>query len=313
MLLYKALLTIDPSFIEGRRAGSNEIVANNSSGVGNSELASMQALQEKKDRYLAESAMFLDRLKKHMEITFGAAFLQTKDTLATLDRKAMPSTKVNIEAHDAGRNMLWMVSPLILFAKEVDQSSWETLLRMYQGQAGMVYQDEVRDNITSWKRFARKPTGDEQDLLFTAQEKEPESLTGAARKLTVKRSQTLARGLRVASSDRELKASSVQDGKLFAYDVFSKALDDIGPVLLTEQNFITEFFHATSTDSVDFPEAVNAAPPELRRGPNLWVRKQFEADRAMAKRVADVMEDIFSFWPSEIQSLVEWSIKADPL
>ncbi|PVI05151.1 hypothetical protein DM02DRAFT_517359 [Periconia macrospinosa] len=312
VLLYKALLTIDPSFIEGRRGGGGP-VATTSSGVGNSELASMQALQEKKDRYLAESSMFLDRLKKHMEITFGAAFLQTKDTLATLDRKAMPSTKANIEAHDAGRNMLWMISPLILFAKEIDQASWETLLRMYQSQAGMVYQDEIRDNIGSWKRFARKPTGDEQDLLFTAQEKEPESITGAARKLTVKRSQTLARGLRVASSDKETKANTIQDGKLFAFDVFARALDDIGPVLLTEQNFITEFFHATSTDSVDFPEAVNVAPPEQRRGPNLWVRKQFEADRAMAKRVADVMEDIFSFWPSEIQNLVEWSIKADPL
>ncbi|CAI6326210.1 unnamed protein product [Periconia digitata] len=313
VLLYKALLTIDPSFIESRKGDATRTVAASSGGVGNSELAAMQALQEKKDRYLAESAMFLDRLKKHMDITFGAAFLQTRDTLANLDRKAMPSTKANIEAHDAGRNMLWMISPLILFAKEIDQTSWESLLRMYQGQAGIIYQEEIRDNIGSWKRFARKPTGDEQDLLFTAQEKEPESITGAARKLTVKRSQTLARGLRVASSDKEPKTNSVQSGKLFAFDVFSKALDDIGPVLLTEQNFITEFFHATSTDSADFPEAVNAAPPDLRRGPNLWVRKQFEADRAMAKRVAEVMEDIFAFWPSEIQSLVEWAIKADPL
>ncbi|KAF1957081.1 hypothetical protein CC80DRAFT_471549 [Byssothecium circinans] len=312
VLLYKALLTIDPSFIEGRRGGT----AGNgttSSGFGNSELASMQALREKKDRYLSDGAMFLDRLKKHMEITFGAAFLQTKDALANIDRNAMPSTKANIEAHNAGRNMLWMLSPLILFAKEIDRQSWEALIRMYQNQAGVIYQDEIRDNISSWKRFARKPTGDEQDLLFTAQEKETESMAGAARKLTVKRSQTLARGLRAASGDKEPKSNKAQDGKLYAFDVFSKALDDIGPVLLTEQNFITEFFHATSTDSVDFPEAVNSAPPESRRGPNLWVRKQFEADRAMAKRVAEVMEDIFSFWPTEIQNLVEWAIKADPL
>ncbi|KAF2675712.1 hypothetical protein K458DRAFT_381054 [Lentithecium fluviatile CBS 122367] len=314
VLLYKALITIDPNFIEGARPNTSEDLQKipSSGGFGNSELASMQALQEKKDRYLNEGAMFLDRLKKHMEITFGAAFLQTKDALANIDKTAMPSTKANIEAHDAGRNMLWMVSPLILFAKEIDRASWDALIRMYQVQAGQIYQDEVRDHILSWKRFARRPTGEEQELLFTAQEKEVESITGAARKLTVKRSQTLARGLRNASGDKE-KANRAQDGKLFAFDVFSRILEGIGPVLLTEQNFVTEFFHATSTESVDFPETVNAAPPEARQGPNLWARKQFEADRAMAKRVAEVMEDIFSFWPTEVQNLVEWAVKADPL
>jgi hypothetical protein len=315
VLLYKALTTIDPDSIEGGRAHTtNDIQKMPSSvGFGNSELASMQALQEKKERYLNEGAMFLDRLRKHMDITFGAAFLQTKDSLASVDSSTMPSTTAIIEAHDAGRKMLWMISPLILFAKEIDRVSWDALIRTYQTQAGQIYQEEIRDHILAWRRYARRPTGEEQDLLFTAPEKEVETITGAARKLTVKRSQTLARGLRNASGDKEGKAARAQDGKLFAFDVFSKILEGIGPVLLTEQNFVTEFFHATSTDSVDFPEAVNVTPPEERRGPNLWARKQFEADRAMAKRVAEVMEDIFAFWPTEVQDLVDWAVKADPL
>lgn len=313
VVLYKALITIDPAFAEGSRSTADLSKITSHSGFGNSELATMQALQEKKDRYLMESSMFLDRLKQHMTITFGKAFIDTKDALARLDKTAMPSTKANIEAHDVGRKELWMLSPLILFTKEVDRPIWDELLRMYQSQAAQVYQDEVRDNTSAWKRFARKPTGDEQDLLFTAQEKETESITGAARKLTVKRSQTLARGLRSASGDKESKIDKSQSGKLHPFDVFAKVLEDIGPVLLTEQNFITDFFHATSTDAVDFPEAVNAALPIERRGPNLWVRKQSESDRLMAKRVAQAMEDIFSFWPTEIQNLVEWAVKADPL
>ena len=318
VLLYKALITIDPAFVEGssRRASSaGELrkVTSAHTAFGNSELASMQALQEKKERYLRESALFLERLKQHMSMTFGAAFIQTKDSLAKVSTSGMPSTKANIEAHNAGRDTLWMLSPVILFAKEVDRATWDELLRMYQNQAGQVYQDEVRDNILAWKRFARKPSGEEQELLFNAPEKEAESITGAARKLTVKRSQTLARGLRSASGDKETKVDKTQTGKLYAFDVFHKVLDDIGPVLLTEQNFISDFFHATSTDAVDFPEAVSAAAPERRQGPNLWVRKQFEADRDMAKHVAQVMEDIFSFWPTEIQNLVEWAVTMDPL
>ncbi|KAJ4408345.1 hypothetical protein N0V91_003349 [Didymella pomorum] len=312
VLLYKALITIDPAFVAGSRAGLGQTAG--STGFGNSELATMQALQEKRDRYLSEGASFLDRLKKHMEITYGAAFLTTQDALKQIDQGSMPSLRKNIEAHDAGRSELWMLSPVLLFAKEIDRTSWDTLIQMYQTQAAQLYQQEVRDNILAWRRFARKPAGDEQDLLFTTQEKEPESMAGTARKLTVKRSQTLARGLRSASGDKEPKvAKAPQDGKLYAFDVFGRVLDDIGPVLLTEQNFITEFFHATSTDTIDFPDAVAAAPPQSRRGPNLWIRKQFEADRLMAKRVADVMEDIFSFWPTEIQSLVDWAVTSDPL
>jgi hypothetical protein len=315
VLLYKALLTIDPTFVEGGRSGTandmNKITSN--SGFGNSELATMQALQEKKERYLNESAMFLNRLKQHMDITFGAAFIETKDALANIDNTSMPSTEHNVKAHDAGRNTLWMLSPLILFAKEIDRSSWIALIRVYQAQAGQMYQNEIRDNVSAWKQFARKPTGEEMDLLFTAQEKETESFPAAARKLTVKRSQTLARGLRAASGDKEPKASKTQEGKLYAYDVFSKILEDMGPVLLTEQNFVTDFFHATSTNAVDFPEAVSQAPPEQRRSTNLRVRRQFESDRTMAKQVAEVMEEIFSFWPAEIQALVGWAVNADPI
>jgi hypothetical protein len=313
VLLYKALITIDPSFVAGSRSGDAPSKRASGSGFGNSELGTMQALQEKRDRYLNEGASFLDRFKKHMEITFGAAFMQTKDALTNVDQGSMPSLKKNVEAHEVGRNDLWKLSPIVLFAKEVDRTSWDALLRMYQAQAGKLYLQEVQDNILVWRKFARKPTGEEQDLLFTTQEKETEGIATTARKLTVKRSQTLARGLRSTSGEKEAKASKTQDGKLFAYDVFTRILEDTGPVLLTEQNFITEFFHATSTDAVDFPEAVEAAPPEARRGPNLWIRKQFEADRAMAKHVTGVMEEIFSFWPTEIQNLVDWAVQADPL
>ena len=310
VLLYKALITIDPSFISrsdgaGKRASS--------SGFDNSELATMQALQEKRDNYLNEGASFLDRFKKHMEITFGAANMRTKDALSDMDVGSTPSLKKNVEAHEIGRSELWMLSPIVLFAKEIDRSSWDALLRMYQTQTARLYQEEIHDNVLAWRKLARKPTGEEQELLFTAQEKETESIAGTARKLTVKRSQTLARGLRSTSGEKEGKVNKTQDGKLFAYDVFARILDDTGPVLLTEQNFITEFFHATSTDAFDFPDTVQQAPPEARRGPNLWIRKQFEADRAMAKHVTGVMEEIFSFWPTEIQSLVDWAVQADPL
>lgn len=317
-MLYKALTTIDPAIVQGSRASTTDGAL---STFGNSELAAMQALQEKRDLYLEESTMFLSRLVQFMDMTYGAAFMDTKDALAKLDPTAKPWTKRNVDAHDLARKALWQFSPLLLFAKEVDNSSWETLVKMYQTRAATIYQDEIRDNITSWKRFARKATGEEADLLFTSQEKESESLTGAARKLTIKRSQTLARGLRAASGDKdkdkekekESKADRTQSGKYHPFEVFAGVLDDSGPLLLTEQNFITDFFHATSSDTTDFADAVKAAAPEDRQPPSLLYRRPFESDRIMAKRVASIMEDIFTSWPNDIQNLVEWAVKADPL
>ncbi|OCK76882.1 hypothetical protein K432DRAFT_334895 [Lepidopterella palustris CBS 459.81] len=316
LLLYKAMVTIDPALAQGSRSSAVDDPSKftSTSGFNNSELASMRALQEKRDRYLNESALFLDRLKQFMDMTFGAALLNTQDALAR--QKAggsKASTKLDVAAHDLARNLLWQYSPLLLFAKEIDRASWDELIRMYQSRARPIYQDEIRDNVLAWKKIARKPTGDEQDLLFTTQEKEAESLTGAARKLTVKRSQTLARGLRSASNEKESKIDKSQNGRLHAFETFAGVLDEVSPLIFTEQNFVTDFFHATSAENLDFYDAVNLTPPESRRGTNLFTRKQFEPDREMAKRVMELMEEMYSSWPTDLQNLVEWAVKADPL
>src|SRR5262249_971248 len=145
-------------------------------------------------------------------------------------------------------------------------------------------------------------------------------LTGAARKLTVKRSQTLAKSLRSASAEKALNRSSVHPPNgsasgLWSFEVFANALDEMTPLIFTEQNFIVDFFHPTTSSglSQDFSDAVTVAPPESRKGTNLYARKPFEADRAMARRITDMMESLFESVPIELQSLIEWSLKADAL
>jgi hypothetical protein len=85
------------------------------------------------------------------------------------------------------------------------------------------------------------------------------------------------------------------------------------PLISIEQNFIVEFFHATGTENIDFTDAVAVAPPEARRGTNLHIRRAFEPDRDMARRIVEAMDDVYSFFPAELQSLIEWAIKAEPL
>lgn len=306
VVLFKAMITIDPTIRKDVTSNSSD-----SQPYGSNELASMRALQEKRDNYMSESTLFLERLKQFMDMTFGAALLDTKDALEKARSSGKNATKLDPRTHDLARGGLWQYSPLMLFAKEVDTFSWDGFLKMYQARARPIFQEELRDNMGAWKKLVRKPTGDEAELLFTTQEKETEGISSTARKLTVKRSQTLARTLRNAGGDKAEREKQI--GKFFPFEVFSSALDEMRPILFTEQNFIVEFFHATSAESVDFVDAVVITPPDRRSAPDLDARKLFEPDRAMAKKVAEVMEDIFATWPNDLQNMVEWAVRADPL
>jgi hypothetical protein len=305
LMLYKAMVAIDPSIRQGGTA------ATRAAALANGDLSSMSALQEKSDQYLGEASVFLNRLKKHLEIHFGAAFMNTKDYMKSSGPNA--STKLSVEAHDLARNFLWMFSPVLLFAKEIDASAWDSILRAYQKEARAVYQPEIRESLQTWQRATRKATGEEQEFLFTYNEKEADGLgVAAARKMTVKRSQTLAKGLRSASGEKSRNAG-LQTSTLYPYETFAGALEEALPLISTEQNFIVDFFHATGVQKMDFVDAVTYAPPEGRRGTNLYTRKPTEADKVVAKRVAEGMSDIFTSFPSELNSLMIWCLTTDPL
>jgi len=323
LALYKAMVTIDPSVKQQNSLEDKGTAAL----LANSELSRMTALQEKRETYMNEAIMFISRFLQFMDMTFGAAFLDTRDAMDRRRTAAGPSTKLSVEDYDIGRSTLWKFSPLVLFVKQIDVSSWESLLRFYQARAKPIYQDSFRDNVQLFKRIARKSNPDEAaDLLFTTAEKEDSqgNLTAAARKLTVKRSQTLAKTLRQASGEKNGHRSSgslpngsgsSQQSALWPFEVFAQALDEFSPLIFTEQNFIADFFHASPSPifAEDFADAVLAAPPEERRGTNLLSRKVFDADRAMARRITDIMDSLFESVPQELQSLVEWSLKTDPL
>jgi len=148
--------------------------------------------------------------------------------------------------------------------------------------------------------------------VFTAQEKETDNVAvTAARKLTVKRSQTLAK-IRSPTGDH-LKNKN-QDGMINSHEAFAGALTEIYNLVLKEQNFIVEFFQMSSQLPQDFSEFITNSPvAEHRRIGGLGGLRPVEADKAKVKMVSDFMTGLFGFLPQDLQSLVEWAIRADPL
>lgn len=311
--LYAAMLTIDPRL---RKDDSRPMTADqatlhrsNSTGYGGSELSSMAAVREKREGYRRESIDFIQRLKTYMAVKFQEVEVETSEALErkrSVRTSQLNGTSLDHRLREESKRSLWLYSPLLLFTREIELREWEGLLLMYEGSTKKQYQDEFRDNIFAWKRITRKPAADEQDVLFTTQEKENEGIVG--RKLTVKRAKTV----RADGSSRISSGDKPNDGKVTAYEAFAGALSEMAKLIFMEQNFIVDLFHASSLDTKDFIDAV-AINPEQRNGGDVTVKKPFDPDREMARKVTTAMEEIFSFWLSDIQNLVDWAVKQDVL
>ena len=311
--LYAAMLTIDPRLNKDEKrpmtADQASLHRSSSTGYGGSELSSMAAVREKREGYRRESVDFIQRLKTHMALKFQEVEVETANALERKRnvRASQPNgTSLDYRLREDPKKALWLYSPLLLFAREIEPLEWEGLLLMYEGSTKKSYQDEFRDNVFQWKRITRKPAGDEQELLFTTQEKENESLVG--RKLTVKRAKTV----RADGSSRISGSDKPNDGKVAAYEAFAGALSETAKLVFVEQNFFVDLFHASSLDTKDFIDAVSVNP-EQRGGGESIGKKPFDTDREMARKVTIAMEEVFAFWPSDIQNLIDWAVKQDVL
>ena len=311
--LYAAMLTIDPRL---RKDASKPMTADqaslhrsSSTGYSGSELSGMAAVREKREGYRRESIDFIQRLKSYMAVKFQDAEAQTMEALErkrNVRASQSNGTSLDHRLREEAKRSLWLYSPLMLFTREIEPLEWEGLLLMYEGSVKKPYQDEFRDDVFAWKRITRKPAGDEQDILFTSQEKESESIVG--RKLTVKRAKTV----RADGSSRISSSEKPNDGKVTAYEAFAGALSEMARLIFVEQNFIVDLFHASSLDTKDFIDAV-AINPEHRDPGNVTLKKPFDPDREIARKVTGAMEEIYAFWPSDIQNLAEWAVKQDML
>ncbi|KAJ5403485.1 hypothetical protein N7509_003356 [Penicillium cosmopolitanum] len=303
--LYKAMLMIDADIGQNKQRQADASV-----GVyANTEIGQMRAIKQKKEEYRSTALAFLQRLKQFMSLAFKLAEQKRTESMSSVSKDPQ---KLDNAARQAGRGEIWMFNPLMLFAREVSTSDWHSLLHQYEQQSKSSYQNEFRDNNLAWKRQARKPTGDEQELLFTHQEKEKEGegITMAARKLTVRRGKTVraAAGHRQGSGEK-----TVAKGKIEPCEAFAGSLRETLNMITEEQNFVVQFFHLDSLATTEYSDLIASHPPEQRLCPDFSAKQSHDPDRAMAKRVEGVMDELYSFWPNDIQSMVDWALQADPM
>ncbi|KAL2003171.1 hypothetical protein VTN02DRAFT_4784 [Thermoascus thermophilus] len=308
--LYKAMLMIDSDIRPNKKRMADSAGEHGIVGVySDTEVGQMRAIKEKKEEYRTEARLFVQRLRQFMNIAFKVAGQKIADAAANSQKDPM---KLDSTARDYGRQELWMYNALMLFAREVSTTDWYGIIGQYELQAKFPYQNEFRENTAAWKQAAKKASGFEHELLFTHQDKEKESdgLTTAARRLTVRRGKTIrmSTGLRLASAEKQ-----PQTGRLEPCEVFAGTLHEMLKIIADEQNFVVQFFHLDSLSNAEFPDLVSGVAPEYRRRPDFSFKQSHDPDRDMAKRVEQIMDDIYSFWPADMENLADWVIKTDQL
>ncbi|KAL1970644.1 hypothetical protein VTN77DRAFT_4288 [Rasamsonia byssochlamydoides] len=308
-MLYKAMLMIDSDIRQNKKRMADGAGDHSSVGVyADTEVGQMRAIREKKEEYRVEAGLFLQRLKQFMSVAFRVA--EQKRVSAAANSSSKDPLKLDSTARNFARQELWMYNALMLFAREVSSTEWTAIISLYEQETKGPYQSEFRDHFSAWQKAAKKATGDAHELLFTSPEKEKESdgITTAARRLTVRRGKTVRTGgLRLSVSEKQ------SSGKLEPFEVFGGALQETLKMISEEQNFAVQFFHLTSLANTEFPDVVAASNPEDRRRPDLSVKHSHDPDRDLAKKVEQMMDGIYSFWQNDMQNLVDWVIKTEPL
>ncbi|KAK0944801.1 hypothetical protein LTR29_003614 [Friedmanniomyces endolithicus] len=316
--LWRAMVTIDPSLQSGRRKKAQGRVVSDD-GSSSEPLSGMRAVKEKKEVYEREAGAFVERFVGFLDQqAFPDAFAGLKGKVMRPTSSGGPK-RMTKEVFGDARRGLWVWGPVLLFVREMNAPGWGTALRVYSQKAGPVYGEAFRENLVGWKGAAKMSGQEEADLLFTTAEKDESGSAGgvagvnAARKLTIKRSQTMAKTLRTASGGKSPVERSRGQGQMMTSEVFGGAMDEMAPLISQEQNFIVELFHATSAETQDFAELVAATPPDQRQAKNLLMPRPTDPDREMAKQVTAVMEQLFGSFAQEMGVLLEWSIAGDPI
>ncbi|KAF3905403.1 hypothetical protein ABW21_db0207968 [Orbilia brochopaga] len=318
-IIYRAIITIDPT---ATSAAGNKATSGNTDvddmTVGELGMGKMMALRDKKDKYVEDSKHFGRRLIEYMKIKYRQDMMtlvkQESNTPTGKAGSKAPVTGARPKAasHMAVYQSLYKFAGLILFTHDVDKSSYLTLLKEYTVAAKEQFNEEIRNHLWGWRAIMRKPTPEDQEILFTHSEKEPEG--AAARGLGVMRSATRAKPFRSTPNDSGTKAAGekIQDGKLTGSECFAGFIDEIIPLVAAEQNFLSEFFHISSQIHT-FLEYVQSGHPDDRRPADLNRRRAPELDKHISKKLADTMSEIFGFLSPEIQSLVSLITSSDPL
>jgi hypothetical protein len=164
--------------------------------------------------------------------------------------------------------------------------------------------------------MGRKATYDELELIFSTF-KDTQSTASAVRSVSIKRAGTVAKTLRSPMNDGLSRAERErerleQEGKTPAGEILGEILEVFIPAMIKEQSFIAGFLHL-SPNPKSFEEFVAPGVDKSSWLRNLDKKRPPELDKNASKETMNTMDQLLSWLPDELSSIVEWCRTLDAL
>ncbi|KAJ9477604.1 Exocyst complex component SEC3 [Pseudozyma hubeiensis] len=258
--------------------------------------ADMAAAAERLADHEAISARFCKRVLDYLNVTFSA---ETQRLLSDPSRqKALQPPHPSLPDHASMEEVLGQYCGLLLYMKEVSSATFSRVSAAYFASASECYRTEMQQLFAAYRRQLRKASDEDVSESSFVGPTSTGVATAAMRSGTIRRAQR----------DKSIKGARDR-GDVAGQDGLQRILSCIFPVLLREQNFISDFLHIND-NNITFADYMDLEPYFRRRAAGMFASISATGPLREMKGAMDL---IFGFVAPELQSFTDDALAKDKM
>ncbi|KDQ63382.1 hypothetical protein JAAARDRAFT_53605 [Jaapia argillacea MUCL 33604] len=254
----------------------------------------MAATMERLNEYRTHNAQFCKRLLDYLTIMFTAqSRMLLGDTDGLSKSKTRGRGRPTIVNHRDLETYLGRYSGLILYLKELDESTYAKLCATYFSAASDLHNQQMRALLVMYAGMIKK--GPEEDV-------EQNFGGSAASRPGIRRTGTIVR-----PQDGRKDKDKSGDTELSVSDAFGQALEQIAPQIYREEDFIADFLQINDAGLTfaDYMGLENYFRRQAARHAGI--------SQSTMKLVRGALDLIFGFLPAEIKAWIDNALARDHL
>ncbi|TKY85075.1 hypothetical protein EX895_006155 [Sporisorium graminicola] len=256
--------------------------------------ADMAAAAERLADHEAISSRFCKRVLDYLNVTFN---VETQRLLSDpVRQKALQPPHPSLPDHASMEEVLGQYCGLLLYMKEVSSATFSRVSAAYFASASECYRAEMQQLFAAYRKQLRKASDEDMnESSFTTPASTSAATAAAIRSGTIRRTQ------------RDKNARGGKDrGDISGQDGLQRILSCIFPVLLREQNFISDLLHIND-NNITFADYMDLEPYFRRRAAGMVAGSTTGPLREMK----GAMDLIFGFVAPELQAFTDDALSKD--
>ncbi|OZJ04682.1 hypothetical protein BZG36_02547 [Bifiguratus adelaidae] len=279
------------------------------------DMQNMRIVQERQQLYNSHANNFNVRISEYLKVIvqFQADSLMSDKNRAQPANQTPKSLKgYKILPHDPCEDALIKYRGICVWLKEMDPRRMTELQMVYAQAMSKTYQKdfkEILEIVRARYLSSGKKGVEELDYVFKPEEQSymPRNMLGYSPSIRAGPEAVKRYGSRLRRGD-DTTSKPVDDGD---DNSFADALAQIVPLMVREQNYMTDLFSLSSTA----PQSFEDRPPlqeSVSNKASLYEKKEVLKDMKTQKRVLELMEVLFAGTGDGIAAVVDVGIRNDP-